>query len=81
MAVAFCLDIILFCAFIKVENSALLFLGKHTFEIYILQRIPMIVFQNRLGGYAYLLTSLIVTMGIAVIFKNIEKRVDLTLKL
>lgn len=50
MAIVFCLDIILFCAFIKVENPALLFLGKHTFEIYILQRIPMIVFQNRLGG-------------------------------
>lgn len=50
MAVVFCLDIVLLCTFIKAENPVLLFLGKHTFEIYILQRIPMIVFQNRWGG-------------------------------
>ena len=81
LAIAFCLDITLFCSFIKVENSVLLFLGKHTFEIYILQRIPMIIFQNRLGGYGYLLTSLIATIGIAVMFKKLEKKVDLTLKL
>lgn len=50
LAILFCLDIILICSFIRIENQVLLFLGKHTFEIYILQRIPMILLQNRIGG-------------------------------
>ena len=41
----------------------------------------MIIFQNRLGGDGYLLTSLIATIGIAIMFKKLEKKVDLTLKL
>lgn len=81
LAIIFCLDIVLITTFIKIENSILLFLGKHTFEIYILQRIPMILLQKRMGGYAYLLLSLIVSMGLAVIFKKLERKVDLILKL
>ena len=50
LAILFCLDIILICSFIRIENKVLLFLGKHTFEIYILQRIPMLLLQNRVGG-------------------------------
>ena len=81
LAIIFCLDIVFITRFIKIENSILLFLGKHTFEIYILQRIPMILLQKRMGGYAYLLLSLIVSMGLAVIFKKLERKVDLILKL
>lgn len=82
LAIIFCLDIVLITTFIKIENSILLFLGKHTFKIYILQRIPMILLQKRIGGgYAYLILSLIVTIGLAVIFKNLERKVDLILKL
>lgn len=82
LAIIFCLDIILITTFIKIENSVLLFLGKHTFEIYILQRIPMILLQNRIGGgYAYLILSLIVTISFAVAFKRFERKVDLLLTL
>lgn len=56
LAIIFCLDIVLITTFIKIENSILLFLGKHTFEIYILQRIPMILLQNRIGGGVCLFT-------------------------
>lgn len=50
LAILFCLDIVLICSYIRIENQVLLFLGKHTFEIYILQRIPMLLLQNRIGG-------------------------------
>lgn len=81
LAIVFCLDIVLICTFINIENSVLLFLGKHTFEIYILQRIPMIMLKNRVGGYTYLLLSLIITIVMSVVFKKLERKVDLLLKL
>lgn len=81
LAIIFCFDIVLLCAFVRIENSGLLFLGKHTFEIYILQRIPMILLQNRMGGYVYLLVSFITTIVISIVFKKLERKVDLLLKL
>lgn len=82
LAIIFCLDIVLICSFIRIENKLLLFLGKHTFEIYILQRIPMVILHNRIGGgYAYLLVSVTVTIVISIVFKKLERKVDLLLKL
>ena len=82
LAIIFCLDIVLICSFIRIENKALLFLGKHTFEIYILQRIPMLLLQNRIGGgYAYLFLSFITTIVISIVFKKLERKVDLLFKL
>lgn len=82
LAIVFCFDIILICSFIRIENQVLLFLGKHTFEIYILQRIPMILLQNRNGGgYAYLILSFICTIVISILFKKLERKVDLLFKL
>ena len=82
LAILFCLDIILICSIIRIENQVLLFLGKHTFEIYILQRIPMILLQNRIGGgYAYLILSFLSTIAIAVVFRKLERKVDLLFKL
>lgn len=81
LAILFCLDIILICSFIRIENQVLLFLGQHTFEIYILQRIPMILLQNRIGGYAYLILSFTATIVISILFKKLERKVDLLFKL
>lgn len=81
LAIIFCLDIVLIFAFFRIKNSVLLFLGKHTFEIYILQRIPMILLQNHVGGYAYLLLCFLITIFISVGFKKLERKVDLLLKL
>lgn len=82
LAILFCLDIILICSFIRIENQVLLFLGKHTFEIYVLQRIPMLLLQNRVGGgYAYLILSFLATIAIAVVFRKLERKVDLLFRL
>ena len=77
----FVLLVVLATSRIKIGNPVLHWLGKHTFEIYILQRIPMILLQNRMGGYVYLLACLILTIGLAVIFKILERKVDTILKL
>lgn len=81
LSVFFCLGIVLLCSYIKIESSILLFLGKHAFEIYILQRIPMMLLQEYMNGYAYMLTCLIVSVVLAVLFKEAERKVDLVLKI
>ena len=42
------LFLLIFCTRIKVGNVVLVWLGRYSFEIYMLQRIPMMIFQ-RLG--------------------------------
>lgn len=81
LSILFCLDIVVFCLFIRVENDILFFLGRHTFEIYILQRIPMIVLLNYFDGYSYLILCLFFTITLSVVFKYIERKVDLFFKL
>lgn len=44
-AILFVLLIVILSMRIKINNRVLLFFGKHSFEIYILQRIPMILFN------------------------------------
>ncbi len=42
----FCMLVVVFTARVNLQNKLLIFCGKHLFEIYILQRIPMIVFAH-----------------------------------
>lgn len=59
---------------IQIGNQILDWLGKHTFEIYILQRLPMIVLENiGLNAYFYFGISLVVTCFLAVIVTAREK--------
>ena len=76
MSIFLCFAIILFCTFVKVENRLFMFLGKYSFEIYILQRIPMIVFQKHLSGYTYMGVCLLVSIILAIVFKKLEKAAD-----
>jgi membrane-bound acyltransferase YfiQ involved in biofilm formation len=76
MAVAFALTVLCATMVFKIGNPILVFLGKFTFEIYILQRIPMILlkdlFQNQ---YVYLAVSFCLTLLLAIAFR---KLLDLT---
>lgn len=81
LGVLFCMDIILACAFVRIEHKILLFLGKHTFEIYILQRIPMMVFGRYLSGYVYMCVCLMAVILLAVVFKQVERKVDKLFKI
>lgn len=67
MAVAFALVVLYATMVVKVGNPVLSFLGRYTFEIYILQRLPMIVLQGRIGDeYLYLALSFLLTLLLAV---------------
>lgn len=77
MAVAFALTVLYGTMVIRVGNRALSFLGKYTFEIYILQRIPMIAlgghFENK---YLYLAVSFGLTLVLAVLFNKLLTVLD-----
>lgn len=81
LSVFFCLNIILLCIHIKIENPLLLFLGRYAFEIYILQRIPMMLLQKHIVGYSYIVICFVTSVMLAVLFKVLERKVDLLLKI
>ena len=67
---------------ISFNNSILQWLGKNLFGLYILQRIPMIVFKfyniDKINIYLYFTLSFITTIIIAAIFNNLTKKIKLT---
>lgn len=81
LSILFCVDIILACAYVNIENKIFCFLGEHTFEIYILQRIPMMVFGRYLSGYVYMCVCLMAVIFLAVVFKQVERKVDKLFKI
>ena len=58
--------------FFELNNKVLLWIGKHAFSIFILQRIPMIVFENYgilvNQPYVFVFVSLVVTIIISIVF-------------
>ena len=74
----FCMLVVVFTARVKLQNKFLMFCGKHLFELYILQRIPMIVFENiGLKAYPeiYFILSFLFTLILIVPFKFICSKV------
>ena len=70
MGIVFMLTIILATTKVSIQNPLLNFLGKYTFWIYILQRIPMIIFM-RIGlasfnSYLYLLVCVLCTILLSI---------------
>lgn len=71
--------ILLFTMKIQLKNKILLWFGKHVFSIYILQRIPMILFTHiGLNQYKYLFVILcfIVTIGMSALFDFVTEKID-----
>ena len=58
----------------KAEKNA--FLGQYVFEIYILQRISMNLFDRYLNDWIYLIVCILVTFILAYNFKKLETKVD-----
>lgn len=80
-AISFMAVILLLSMKIKLENPILNMLGKHVFSIYILQRIPMTLFQELgiAGDDNHLLffaSSFAATVFIAVMFDKFTKKLD-----
>ncbi|MDO4803834.1 MAG: acyltransferase family protein [Lachnospiraceae bacterium] len=64
-------------SFIIVGNPVLLWLGRHIFEIYILQRIPMMLLRGVFSNvYVYFVACVLATLVMTVIFRKIEDAVD-----
>ena len=68
----FVLLVILATSRIQIGNPVLNWLGKHTFEIYILQRLPMIVLSGiGMNQYVYFLICVIVTGLAAFLYQKL----------
>ena len=79
MAVAFGLTIVFVTMSVPIGNPVLTFLGKYTFEIYILQRIPMILLERWIANdYLHLALSFALTIPLAMAvhaaFQRLDKR-------
>ena len=69
----FCLVILLVTARIRIVNEPLVWMGRHLFEIYILQRIPMIILSQLSVREPMLFTALSIagTMALAAVFHRL----------
>ena len=70
-SVAFSLIIVFISIKIKVTNKFLNYCGRHLFSLYILQRLPMIFFQNTVlseNVYVYFVACAVITVLISAIF-------------
>ena len=76
IAVTLCFLIVDICAYKEIKNSLFYFLGQYVFEIYILQRISMNLFDGYLDGWVYLITCILVTLILAYCFKKLETIID-----
>lgn len=76
ISIAFCFLIVDVCAYKEIKNSLFHFLGQYVFEIYILQRISMNLFDRYLNDWIYLVVCILVTLILAYYFKKLETKVD-----
>lgn len=77
MAVFFALLVLCITMLVKISNPVLLFLGKYTFEIYILQRIPMLLLRSVIpNNYLYLAAGFAASLLVAVGFHKLLQRLD-----
>lgn len=76
----FCLVIAVFLTKFKISNPVLAWSGRYTFELYILQRIPMILFKYfglaNVNIYLYFVACLVATVLIALGFRYCLNKVD-----
>lgn len=79
--------IIVVCVTMKIQfnNKILQWLGKHLFEIYILQRIPMIILSlmgvNEVNIYLFVALSLLITIVISAIYKPLVDKMWKTISI
>ena len=76
---AFCLAIVMLTTKVKIGNRVLNWLGKNSFLIYILQRLPMIIFSElglNFSRYLFAGASIIATILLVPLFNKIYKIID-----
>ena len=77
VSVCFALLLVLLSSHIQINSPFLIFIGRHVFSIYILQRLPMIVLKGYLSSITpvYFIISLVFTILIGIGFDKMLKRV------
>ncbi len=76
-SVLFAIAIVTMSTLLIIENPIISFCGKYVFEIYILQRIPMNIFQGIIKQKLfYFLVCLIVTILLTLVFRQLEQTID-----
>ena len=77
---AFCVLLTVLLLKVRVGNKALMLSGQYTFEIYILQRLPMILLQaagiDRVNTYLYFGLCLVATLALAFLFRRMMALLD-----
>ena len=80
LAPVFCLLITIILIKLRISNKPLALSGQYLFEIYILQRIPMIVFKNLgladFNLYLYFISCLAVTILLAITFRFLLNKLE-----
>ena len=78
LAIVFCLLVVFITYKFKISNKILKFLGKYSFEIYILQRLPDLILKEYLldKKYIFFFTSLACTIVLAIVYKKITNLID-----
>lgn len=80
MPLCFCLSMVLILLKFPISNRLLALSGQYTFELYILQRIPMIILKNvglaDFNHYIYFVVCLLITIGLAFVFRLLTNKVD-----
>ncbi len=76
--VAFTIALLLVTMKFEFHSRILSWLGKNLFEVYILQRIPMILLQPYMTGhnYHYFAACVVCTLILVVIFKKVTGKLD-----
>ena len=77
VAISLCFLIVDICAYKAIKNRLFRSLGQYVFEIYILQRVSMIIFKGYVHGWIYFSICIVVTFGLACVFKRLETKIDM----
>ena len=76
IAISLCFLIVDVCACKEIKHDLFHFLGQYVFEIYILQRVSMNLFDPYLNDWIYLIVCIFSTLILAYYFKKLEIKVD-----
>lgn len=74
----FTMAVVLLSAKIRIENRWLLWVGRHTFEIYILQRIPMMLLKHfglDVRPHLFVMLSVVLVLAMAYLFGKVTGKV------
>ena len=76
----FVITIVWVVTFFEIKSKILYFIGQHAFSIFILQRIPMLIFNNygifENTSYIFVIVSLFITIVLSVGFDKVINKID-----